>query len=115
MKLSWAKQQGIKFGMVCIQEHWQKIISVSIWNSMPLTFIFQSMSSFGITEFYTEFSNLKKALLWNKVHMMVCSNKTLNRIRILSDSLFFFSSGFAFNSYNENYNSFSIKTQYDIT
>ena len=39
----------------------------------------------------------------------------LNRISILSDLFFFFSSGSAFNSYNENYNSFSIKTQYDIT
>ena len=65
--------------------------------------------------FYAEFSNLKRALLWNKVHVMVCCSKMLNTIRILSYSFFFFSSGSAFNSYNENYNSFSIKTQYDIT
>ena len=40
--------------------------------------------------FYAEFSNLKRALLWNKVHMMVCCRKTLNRIRILSYSFFSF-------------------------
>ena len=45
LKLSLAKQQRevIKFSMVCVQEHWQKIISVSIWNSMWLTQIIQRL------------------------------------------------------------------------
>ena len=45
LKQSLAKQQRevIKFSMVCAQEHWQKIISVSIWNSMWLTHIMQRL------------------------------------------------------------------------
>ena len=45
LKLSLAKQQRevIKFGVVCVQEHWQKIVSLSIWNSMWLTHIMQRL------------------------------------------------------------------------
>ena len=58
-------------------------INVFLWHhcSECLKFIFF---------FYAEFSNLKRALLWNKVYMMVCCSKMLNRIRILSDSFFSF-------------------------
>ena len=45
LKLSLAKQQRevIKFDVVCVQEHWQKIVSLSIWNSMWLTHIMQRL------------------------------------------------------------------------
>ena len=45
LKLSLAKQQRevIKFEVVCVQEHWQKIISLLIWNSMWLTHIIQRL------------------------------------------------------------------------
>ena len=45
LKLSLAKQQRkvIKFSMVCVQEHWKKIISLSIWNLMWLTHIMQRL------------------------------------------------------------------------